>query len=74
MGGNGVTPLHALPLHPSVLEPHFDLMKEAEEPGHFRAGVTTSPILMLKVPGVQLQGAQLETLLAPPHASKGSRY
>lgn len=25
MGGDGLTPLHALPLHPSVLEPHFDL-------------------------------------------------
>ena len=69
-----MTPLHALPLHPSVLEPHFDLMKEAEEPGNFRAGVTTSPILTLKVPGVQFQGAQLQTLLAPPLASKGSRY
>ena len=56
------------------LEQAQEMMKEAEEPSHFRAGVTTSPILMLKVPGVQLQGAQLETLLAPPHASKGSRY
>lgn len=42
MWGDGLTPLHALPLHPSVLEPHFDLMKEAEEPGRFTAGVTIS--------------------------------
>lgn len=25
MGGDGLTPLHTLPLHSSVLEPHFDL-------------------------------------------------
>lgn len=25
MGGDGLTSLHTLPLHPSVLEPHFDL-------------------------------------------------
>lgn len=70
MRGDGLAPLYTLPLHPSVLEPHFDLMDEAEEPGHFKAGVTP--------PRIDAQGCQGAapgipdpSSACPCHSSKG---
>jgi hypothetical protein len=60
MGRDRLTSLHTLPLHPSVLEPHFHLREEAEESGD------PLSMLMLKVGRVHSR----DPSLAAPHCPK----
>lgn len=64
MRGDGLTALHTLPLHPAVLEPHFDLAKETKGRGHYthhHSGCSSQS-------GAQLQGPHCLPLLTPPKA------